>query len=44
MIGNPSASTTHAITYVPGIFSNQYSFYGGEVQQVGSWLNGDGAH
>lgn len=40
MIGNPSASTTNSVTYVPGTFSNQYSFYTGEVQQVGSWLNG----
>ena len=40
MIGNPSASTTNSVTYVPGTFSNQYSFYTGEVPQVGSWLNG----
>ena len=40
MIGNPSASTTNSVTYVPGTFSNQYSFYTDEVQQVGRWLNG----
>ena len=40
MVGNPSASTTSSVTYVPGTFSNQYSFYTGDVQQVGRWLNG----
>lgn len=34
MIGTPGADTSHVVTYVPGTFSNQDSFYGGDVQKV----------
>ena len=38
MIGTPGPQTTAINTYVPGTFTSAFSFYGGGVQQVGTWL------
>ncbi len=38
MIGTPSASTTHVITYVPGTFTDLASFYGSGVQRVAHYV------
>lgn len=38
MIGTPGPETTAINTYIPGTFTSLFSFYHGDVQQVGSWL------
>ncbi|MGZ0069006.1 hypothetical protein [Microbacterium arborescens] len=39
MIGTPGPATTAMMTYVPGTFTSEFSFYDGSAQQVGRWLN-----
>lgn len=39
MIGTPGPETTAINTYIPGTFTSLFSFYHGDVQQVGSWLD-----
>jgi|GEM_PF-2950808 len=39
MIGTPSPATTATVTYSPGTFTTEQSFYGRGVQAVARWLN-----
>lgn len=38
MIGTPSIATARTLTYVPGTFTSELSFYKNEVQPVARWL------
>lgn len=43
MVGTPSETTTHTVTYVPGTFTSEHSFYDdseSSVREVVSFLNG----
>lgn len=39
VLGSPSPSTRHVVTYVPGTFTNLDAVYGGGVRDVGAFLH-----
>ncbi|NYF15983.1 hypothetical protein HDC37_000797 [Microbacterium sp. AK009] len=39
MFGTPTTETLATVTYSPGTFTTEQSFYGGDVQHVARWLN-----